>query len=370
MGNTQATDKQFSDRYALKSAYDGTVVIVDQHTSQIAGIINAANQLAARVDTSGGDISSFKTATNTRLTGIDATIAANKLAYDNYVTSNNKSIADNKLAYDNYVSSNNTKIINIEKSLSDDKTAIAANKLAYDAYVNTTNGALTAIGNRITNEIIAANKLTNDQFAKVSSDLKDLGIRVGTIDQKFSGRFSAIESDLANYKTVTNTSIKSLSDAYYAFISNLNSNYKFGKVNIGQDWFLHTQAFNNIDNLCIGKKISGTDKLLMCLDTTGNLNYTTMNQNSTYGTVTSAFTLPPPPPPTDCIYGDWTNSGAQYKVGSSTYQDQVRTKLPSNPANCIEGVTKQSKLLFTETSTGDLVNPSGTVVGRIRYAYH
>ena len=246
MGNTQATDKQFSDRYALKSVYDGTVVIVDQHTSQIAGIINSANQLAAKVD-------------------------VNRTAYDNYVTTTNKTISDNRLAYDNYV-----KVT--DKTISD-------NKLAYDAYVNTTNGSLTAIGNRITNEITAATKLSSDAIKVVASDLAILGTKVTGIDTNFTSRFNSLESNLASYKLSNDASLKTLSDAYNAFVANLKSNYKFDKVNIGNDWFFHTQSFNNVDNLCIGKNIAGTNKLLMCLDTSGNLNYSSMNQNSTFGSV-------------------------------------------------------------------------------------
>ena len=246
MGNTQATDKQFADRYALKTAYDGTVVIVDNLTKQVAAIINTANQLATKVD-------------------------VNRTAYDNYVTATNKTIADNRLAYDNYVTATN-------KTISD-------NKATYDAYVNTTTGQLTAIGNRITNEIASATKLSSEAVKKVADDLATLSVKVTGIDTNFTSRFNSLETNLSNYKLTNDASLKTLDSTYKAFIANLKSNYKFDKINIGGDWFFHTQNFNNVENLCIGKNVDGTNRLLMCLDSTGNLNYSSMNQASTFGAV-------------------------------------------------------------------------------------
>ena len=150
------------------------------------------------------------------------------------------------------------------------------------------------VENKITTEITAANKLSADAIKKVADDLATLGVRVTTIETTFNSKFSALQKDLNEYKLSNNAALNTLQGTYNAFITNLKSNYTFDKINIGNNWFFHNQTFNNVDNLCIGKHIAGTNKILMCLDTSGNLNYSSMNQNSTFGAVPVAVAQPTP----------------------------------------------------------------------------
>ena len=72
--------------------------------------------------------------------------------------------------------------------------------------------------------------------------------------------------------------------------------------------------------------------------------------------------------PINCEYSDWTDSGTPYMIGSSTFQNQVRSKLPESSQDCVEQNTSQQKLLFTDLGSS-IVNETGKTVGHIRTKY-